>query len=158
MPRPVLQYCSLPFSWHRIRSTSTLFQVTARRAYVNTPRRNAGLRRCQADVSNSGTHSVRLSAERPAGWSAGPRRVKSQAVASRPAESRTWSPLRYRSTWPGSSAPPQRNGSYERLQRAGSRRRVVHGRVPRASCVGVISCRARASANPLLRISRRRKE
>ena len=46
----------------------------------------------------------------------------------------------------------------ERVQRAGSRRRVVCGRVAWASCPGVISCRARAGMNPLPRISRRRKE
>ena len=39
-------------------------------------------------VSNSDTLLMRPSAGRPAGWSAGTRRVKSQAVASRPAESR----------------------------------------------------------------------
>lgn len=69
-------------------------------------------------VSNSDTILMRLSAGRPAGWSAGPGRVKSQAVASRPAESRISSrctpaapvlvPLHPRSTRPDPAASPQR--------------------------------------------------
>ena len=69
-------------------------------------------------VSNSDTLLMRPSAGRPAGWSAGTRRVKSQAVASRPAESRIPSsftsaapgpvPLHPRSTRPDPAASPQR--------------------------------------------------
>lgn len=73
MPRPVLQYCSLPFSWHRIRYPSILIQFAARRMCPNRTRRHAALCR----------EAGRLVSR--------PRRVKSQAVASRPAESRTWS-------------------------------------------------------------------
>ena len=43
MPRPVLQYCSLPFSWHRIRYPSILLQVAARRLCPNRTRRHAAL-------------------------------------------------------------------------------------------------------------------
>ena len=67
-------------------------------------------------VSNSDTILMRLSAGSPAGWSAGPGRVKSQAVASRPAESRISSrctlaapvlvPLHPRSTRPYPAASP----------------------------------------------------
>ena len=67
-------------------------------------------------VSNSDTLLMRLSAGRPAGWSAGPGGVESQAMEIRPAESRISSrctlaanqpyPLRPRSA-PHCSAPPR---------------------------------------------------
>ena len=92
-------------------------ELAAQGVYVNTPRRHAGLRRLQAACVHSDTLLMRPSAGRPAGWSAGTRRVKSQAVASRPAESRISSrctraapgpiPLHPRSTRPDPAASPQ---------------------------------------------------
>ena len=72
--------------------------LAAQGVYVNTPRRHAGLRRRQAACVQFGHAFLRPSAGRPAGWSAGTRRVKSQAVASRTAESRICVLLHFRST------------------------------------------------------------
>ena len=127
MPHPVSQYFSLPFNWHSIRSTSSLSsgalpdagvlyrrpvkadtggsslppgtapETAAQGVYVKTPRikRNPSAR--QAACVQFGHAFLRPSAGRPAGWSAGTRRVKSQAVASRPAESRICVLLHFRS-------------------------------------------------------------
>ena len=43
MPRPVLQYCSLPFNWHRSRYSSILLQVTGNRLCPNRTRSHAAL-------------------------------------------------------------------------------------------------------------------
>ena len=121
MPRPVSQYFSLPFNWHSIRSTSSLSsgalpdagvlyrrpvkadtggsslppgtapEPAAQGVYVNTPRIK---RNPSAPPVGLFPIRTRISAAlcREAGrLVAGTRRVKSQAVASRPAESRTWS-------------------------------------------------------------------
>ena len=129
MPRPVLQYCSLPFSWHRIRYPSILLQVAARRLCPNRTRMHAALCR----------EAGRLVSR--------PRRVKSQAVASRPAESRICVLLHFRSACNVLAALQQRRGlpcsalkatrsSVIRPHSVAPRRRVVCGRVAWASRAG----------------------
>ena len=78
-------------------------------------------------VSNSDTILMRPSAGRPAGWSAGPGRVKSQAVASRPAESRIFP-----------AAPPQRPARSRCIPAAATAQNLPWGKnLPRRGACGL---------------------
>ena len=166
MPRPVSQYFSLPFNWHSIRSTSSLSsgalpdagvlyrrpvkadtggsslppgtapEPAAQGVYVNTPRIK---RNPSAPPVGLFPIRTRISAAlcREAGrWAAGPGRMKSQAVASRPAESRICSPLRWRSTLVLFAALPQRHASLSM-----SKGRFAQARRLRARRPGVMRMR-----------------